>query len=144
MAYTFTPQTEEQLNEGRPSAVLLPPGKYHGHIVEASECVSKASGNPMIKLEIKVEGQFIYEYLGAWNEWKLKHLMDTVGLDYTHGTVTMDDLRGKRVLVKTRIEKSKDEKYGDKAVVADYLKLEVSSPLAAVPAEGPHGDKIPF
>lgn len=141
MAYTYTPQTEEKLNEGRTSSDILPPGTYYGHIVDAKEETSK-NGNPMIHLELKVEGRYIHDYIGGWNEWKLKHLMDAVGLDYMHGRVTMDDLCGKRVYVKTRIEKSKDPKYEDKAVVSDYLKADGAAPAA--PVEGTTGDKIPF
>ena len=151
--FTWTPKPQEELDKDRKDFKPLPPGNYYGHILTAKVEISsgaKTSGQPMLHVEIKTiapNTTYIHDYIGSWNEWKLRHLVEACGLDYDAGQLRVDDLQGKAVLVKTKIEKSKDPKYSDKTAADDYLREEARSENAVVGQladDGPHGESIPF
>jgi hypothetical protein len=152
--FTWTPKPQEELDKGRNDFKPLPPGKYYGHIMSAKVEISsgeKTAGESMLHVEIKTVAPntaFIHDYIGSWNEWKIRNLVEACGLDYEAGQLRVDDLQGKTVLVKTKIEKGRAKKdgsgmYPDKTAADDYLTDEVK-PAPAPADDGPHGEKIPF
>lgn len=142
MPLEFQPKTEEELKK----SVLLDKGEYDFDVIGAEEQTSKASGNPMIKLTLKVYGNngetaFVYDYLLAALEYKVKHFCDTAGLttEYQLGILTADMCLNKCGKVKLDIQKDKTGQYEDKNVVKDYIGVGVG---AATIAAGI--DDVPF
>lgn len=144
----YTPKTPAEI-AAESKFNPLTPGIYFASIESAIDTLSKAQ-NPMVKIELTVEGQRVYDYIGDWNHGKLAKLMEAAGLDYKLGDVEPHDLVGKMVRVKTFVEKGKDQYEGqDKTGIRTYLPADDSIPrpapvLPSVAQDGPTGDKIPF
>lgn len=122
-----TPRTEAEVAQS--SRPVWPAGEYDFEIVKATDKTSK-SGNEMIETVLKVfnaEGEFIlvFDYLMDLESmaFKIKHCCEAIGISqkYEAGEVVADDLVTGTGRLKLKIDKSKDEKYGDKNAVVDYL-----------------------
>jgi hypothetical protein len=121
----FTPRTEGQLRR------ILPAGRYGFEVLEAEDKTSKKGGNEMIALKIGIwEGehikQHVYDYLGTFLEYKIKHFCDATNLTekYQAGTLCAADCIGRSGMLKLIIDHDESGKYGDKNAVADYIKRE--------------------
>lgn len=150
MAFKFIPKTDEELDmEG-----LAPEGVYDFDVIEAQETVSKSSGDPMIKLKIRVftdnGDRFIYDYLIESFAKKLKHFFRTGGLekDYETGSIPVEKIKEVKGKVKIRIEPEKVETingesktYRAKNVVEDYGDESIGVSKNQLE---PDDDKIPF
>lgn len=137
------PKTEKELAE----MGLFPAGVYDAEIINAEDRVSK-SGNDMIWVKLKVfngsEMQFVDDYnVDGVMEYKLRHLCDACGIvdQYEAGEVSVDDINGKSVRVKLKIQKDKTGEYPDKNAVADYVVGEKDSGKTLTEELG---DSIPF
>lgn len=151
MAFKFIPKTDEELDmEG-----LAPEGAYDFDVIEAQETTSKNSGNPMIKLKIRIftdnGDRFIYDYLIESFAKKLKHFFSTAGLakDYETGNVPIEKIKEAKGKVHIRIEPEKVETingetktYRAKNVVEDYGDFGVG--LTKTQVEPNDDDDIPF
>jgi hypothetical protein len=111
---------------------LLKPGIYDGEVMRAEETTSKSSGNPMIKLKVRIfhDGgeAHLYDYITSTQVEKLCAFCDAVGLskEYDAGDVKSDDMEGRPFRAKIGIEdeKPKDDGEGNwpaKNKVKDYL-----------------------
>ena len=111
---------------------LLKPGIYDFEVMRAEETTSKSSGNPMVKIKIRVfhDGgeAHIYDYITSTQVEKLCAFCDAVGLskEYDAGDVKSDDMEGRSGRVKIGIEdeKPKDDGEGNwpaKNKVKDYV-----------------------
>ena len=141
---------------------LLKPGIYDFEVMRAEETTSKSSGNPMVKIKIRVfhDGgeAHIYDYITSTQVEKLCAFCDAVGLskEYDAGDVKSDDMEGRSGRVKIGIEdeKPKDDGEGNwpaKNKVKDYVpkaegeggrKVEKPEPTAAEKAAA--DEEIPF
>jgi len=125
----FAPKTAQEIAKEakeRAEKNLLPKGVYDFEVMTAEDAVSKRSGAEMIKLSLKVfasdgREQFVTDYLLASMEHKLYHFAHGTGLGalYDAGNFTAADCDGACGKVKIKIEK--DETYGSKNVVQDYV-----------------------
>jgi len=141
----FKPQTEEELKAAR----LLPEGEYPFEVLEASERdkdggpLKSKKGNDMLKVKLNVFGrdstQHVYDYLGEFMAFKLRHFCYSVGLGkaYDAGTITAQQCVGKQGYVEIEVEPKGD--YGPKNKVTDYVVKEEST---AAPAT--KEDDVPF
>ena len=141
---------------------LLKTGIYDFEVMWAEETTSKKSGNPMVKIKIRVfhDGgeAHIYDYIVSTQVEKLCAFCDAVGLskEYDAGDVKSDDMEGRSGRVKIGIEDEKPKEDGEgnwpaKNKVKDYLpkaegeggrKVEKPEPT---PAENAAEDEeIPF
>jgi hypothetical protein len=111
---------------------LLKPGIYDGEVMRAEETTSKSSGNPMIKLKVRIfhDGgeAHLYDYITSTQVEKLCAFCDAVGLskEYDAGDVKSDDMEGRPFRAKIGIEdeKPKDDGEGNwpaKNKIKDYL-----------------------
>ena len=112
---------------------LLKPGIYDGEVMRAEETISKSSGNPMIKLKVRIfhDGgeAHLYDYIVDTQVEKLCAFCDAVGLskEYDAGDVKSDDMEGRAFRAKVGIEDEKpkddgsDEKWPAKNKIKDYL-----------------------
>ena len=142
---------------------LLKPGIYDFEVMRAEETTSKSSGNPMVKVKIRVfhdGGEVhIYDYITSTQVEKLCAFCDAVGLsnEYDAGDVKSDDMEGRSGRVKIGIEDEKpkddgtDAKWPAKNKVKDYVpkaegdggrKAEKPEPTAAEKAAA--DEEIPF
>ena len=142
---------------------LLKPGIYDFEVMRAEETTSKSSGNPMVKIKIRVfhDGgeAHIYDYITSTQVEKLCAFCDAVGLskEYDAGDVKSDDMEGRSGRVKIGIEDEKpkddgtDAKWPAKNKVKDYVpkadgdcgrKVENPEPTAAEKAAA--DEEIPF
>lgn len=151
MAFKFVPKTDEEIDmEG-----LAPEGVYDFETIEAAETISKNSGNPMIKLKIRVftdnGDRFIYDYLLESFPKKLKHFFRTAGLekDYETGNVPIEKIKEAkgRVVIKAEPEKvetinGQSKTYRAKNVVVDYGEIGVG--VSKTQVELADDDDIPF
>jgi hypothetical protein len=124
MALSFKPKGEDELQ----TRDLLQPGEYDFEVLAAEHAVSKKTGNPMIKLKLGVwrpngSQQFVWDYLIASMEAKLRHFCDTTGLlpKYQAGTLAPEDCVGRSGKVKIAISKDKDGQYPPKNEAKDYV-----------------------
>lgn len=115
-------------NELTRQRIPLIPGESQFEVVAAKETISKSSGNPMIKLELKVwdpKGKqgIVFDYLTSTMQWKLKHFLEAIGLGnrYETGDVDTDELLGRSGKLETHIQKDKSGQYGDQIKVRDYI-----------------------
>ena len=98
---------------------LLKPGIYDFEVMRAEETTSKSSGNPMVKIKIRVfhDGgeAHIYDYITSTQVEKLCAFCDAVGLskEYDAGDVKSDDMEGRSGRVKIRIEDEKPKDDGE-------------------------------
>lgn len=148
---TFTPKTEAQLREQG----LWPEGSYDFRVAEATECQSKA-GNDQIKLKLVIykgeDTRFVYDYLTASMEYKLRHFCEATGLlaKYDSGRLNADDMVGREGIVQIRIEPASGN-YEAKNAVKDYVvkKADIRRPdtkTASFPltTNQPAEDDVPF
>jgi hypothetical protein len=144
---TFTARTEEEIN----AINLLEPGECDFEVAKAVSKKSKASGNPMIELTLKVwdikgKEKTIFDYLIniPSMEYKIKHFCDSVGLDedYQAGSLSAVKCEGKFGKLKLTIAKDKSGQYPDKNAVQDYVKS-VSKKTNGT-EQPPFDDDIPF
>lgn len=118
---TFTPKTEAQLRERS----LWPEGSYDFRVAEATECQSKA-GNDQIKLKLVIyKGEatrFVYDYLQASLEYKLRHFCEATGLlaKYDSGRLNADDMVGREGIAQIKVEPASGN-YEAKNAVKDYV-----------------------
>ena len=118
----FAPKSPEELA----LAGLLPAGKYPFEVIKAEDKVSKASGNDMIALQLKVYGEgersgIVFEYLMASNEQRLNQFCVATGLQdkYESGEMEAHDCTGRGGWVCIKIQPAKDG-YEPKNVVSYY------------------------
>ena len=102
---------------------VLKAGTYTFKIVKAEETVAKSSGNPMIKLELmyEEEGVKLFDNVPIMEKtmWKVKHLVEGTQTTLLNGELDVNDLLGKFVDVKVKVEK--DDVGDDRNKVADYV-----------------------
>jgi hypothetical protein len=106
---------------------LLPKGTYPAQIEGAEEKTSKA-GNPMLVVELRVfngeSSKLITDYIVTGGEysmdWKIAHLMRSVGDDPAIGEVDAATLAGRNCTVKVRIKPAKGD-YPEDNAIDDYL-----------------------
>lgn len=125
----FIPKTPEQIAKEKAanaSKFLLPDGEYDFEAVGAEPATSKKTGGAMIKLRLKVYGndgseRFVTDYLVPSMEHKLYHFAWGTGMGekYDAGGFEAEDCVGRMGRVKIKIEKN--DTYGDKNVVRDYV-----------------------
>lgn len=152
MTMSFTPRSEEYLEEEAKKRGPWPNGVYSFEVIHAEDQTSKKTGNPMIYLEMNIfndgmEKKTIKDYLVSAMEFKLRHACETCGIldRYETGALSADDFIGRSGMVKLGIERGTPP-YADKNIVRDY---EVSKALGR-PAgadqrpEPPINDDIPF
>jgi len=132
----FKTKTENELREESLAAL----GDYDFEVLEASDAISKKSGNPMIKIKIGlyIDGRIknhVFDYLMESMGAKLRHFCDTVGLlrEYESGNLTADMCSGRSGRVKIVID-SKDPQYPPKNAVKDYI-VRAAKPLASAAPE---------
>ena len=125
----FKPKSREEIAREK----LLKPGIYDGEVMRAEETTSKSSGNPMIKLKVRIfhDGgeAHLYDYITSTQEEKLCAFCDAVGLskEYDAGDVNSDEMEGRAFRAKVGIEDEKpkddgsDEKWPAKNKIKDYL-----------------------
>lgn len=146
MSFTFTPMTDEQLNEGRPMKEfnLLPEGVYVFYIKSAEEKTA-STGNPMISLVLCINDQDgferqIFDNLVSTPKaiYKIKQFCDAVGLDekYNAGSFCSDDCVNKNGKAKINIQKGEPKGdgsyYKDKNVVKSYIKTAQNDSIVQV------------
>jgi hypothetical protein len=143
-----------------------PPGDYDFIVAEASEEISKASGNEMIKLTLHVFNQdgakrTVFDYLlsNDKGQWKVRHAAEAIGLleQYEAGFLDINNIAERSGRLKLRIKPASGEYTASNAVV-DYIKADPGSKPAPVMRAGnpaPRGvnvkapasdlnDEIPF
>lgn len=120
----FQPRTEKDILESR----LFPKGDYDFEITEAAEKTSKAKGNDMIELKLRITdsrglGRTLTDYLMPEVPLKFLHCCQVCGLvaEYENGSVSAADFTRKRGRLSLVIEKDKTKLYPDKNAVADYI-----------------------
>lgn len=138
----ITPRSEEEFK----SRNLIDPGTYDFVIFDATEKVSKNSGDPMIELILKVTDMnrrvhTLYDYLMDKEpmDYKIRHLYESLGLisKYDSGNIDASDLHNKKGKVQIIIQKDKKGIYSDKNSVKDYIVSKCS-------AADPFNDDIAF
>ena len=146
----ITPKTEEEVGG---AWELLPDGEYPFTVLESDEIASKSAKNKgkmmfAVKLNVHAkDGDYhVYDYFSDWfSEWKLRHFAATTGqLDsYEKGDLNgaTGAFNGKVGYVK--IARERNEKYGDKNVVKDYI-VRDAAPKSAPPAQEPDTSDVPF
>lgn len=150
----FEPKTEEEIQV----ALIAPDGEYDFTVIEAVEKTSK-KGNAMIEVRINVFTEVgelhLYDYLLELMAFKLRHFCSSIGVlaDYNLGTLEVENIVGRSGRVK--ITSEKQEGYGLRNVVKDYVKKEHGEPptertngrdpsaASVAPTGGPQDD-IPF
>jgi hypothetical protein len=128
----FTPLTKEQLAAQRG---VLKPGPAEFMVTEAKEDTSKSSGNPMIKLTVKVwdddgrEGT-VFDYLLESVQWKLAAFFESIGRPelYESGELDPVVLVGLTGRCKLQTQKDSTGKYADQTKIVDYLKPDSKKP----------------
>lgn len=135
MALNFKPKTESDLKR----ASLAPAGEYPFDVLQASEEVSKKTGNPMIKVKLGIYngdriGAHVFDYLITTMEAKLRHFCDTTGLlaKYEAGTLCAQDCMGRSGTVRLVID-DKDPAYEPKNAVKDYVPRKAKALRAELP-----------
>lgn len=138
---------------------LIPDGIYIYEVMQATDEISKTSGNEMIKLKLKIfmpdgRERTLFDYLMSSMEFKLCHFCEANGLwdKYESGNLEADDCWGKSGELKIYIQKGKNG-YSDQSSVGDYLLNDEQSAakLAAAKAKAPTSkqedfisDDVPF
>lgn len=132
----FKALNEEELNDRQ--FTLLKDGIYHFRVHDASDEISKSSGNDMIKLTLEIRDKenvrhLVFDHLVEAMAYKLKHFCDATGLidKYNLGQINAVDCLGKggRVSIKQSLNQPRPEGgyFPDKNVVSDYVKLKPST-----------------
>jgi len=130
-------QAEAEANGG---GAVWKAGTYDFEVHDASEEISKASGNEQIKLTIWVfntqgERKTVFDYLGAAAkvQWKVRQFCAGVGMipQYESGELDIDEIVERTGRLKLGIQKS--DQYGDQNKIMSYLEKEDQAPRAARP-----------
>ena len=124
----FKPLSEKELQE---QSGTLAAGRGEFEILDCEETKSKSTGNDMLKITLKAwdkdgrEGR-IFDYIVATAQWKLKALLDSVGMSesYDNGNVNAIELVGRCGRIDIGIQK--DPEHGDKPKVKNYLLAQAS------------------
>jgi hypothetical protein len=118
----FTPKSKEELAMDG----LLPAGKYPFSVIKAEEKTSKASGNPMLALQLTVYtpngGQVtVFDYLMENKPAQLEQFCRFTGLEalYASGKLEESDCVGREGWVCIKTQAGKDG-YDPKNVVSYY------------------------
>jgi len=157
--FSFTAMTEQEIQE----MALLNPGTYPFEVVdvenkdsEGNPLKSKASGNKMIKLQLKVwdskgREHSIYDYLvsSPMSIYKIKHFCESIGFEneYNSGQFDPKSCIGKCGSVELVIQKGQQkpnssERYSDRNTVKDYQKSD--GKIEKNTTKLPFDDDIPF
>ena len=118
----ITPKTEAEVQE----AGLLTAGEHPFEVLEATDKQSKA-GNDMLALKLGIDTEdgkrAVFDYLGEFAEYKLRHFFDTIGqLEmYESGNIDAEALVGCTGMARIVIQPAKDG-YDAKNSVKDYVK----------------------
>ena len=118
----ITPKTEAEVQE----AGLLTAGEHPFEVLEAAEKQSKA-GNDMLAMKLGIDTEdgkrAVFDYLGEFAEYKLRHFFDTIGqLEmYESGNIDAEALVGCTGVARIVIQPAKDG-YDAKNSVKDYVK----------------------
>lgn len=152
--FTFDPKNEHELVD------LLQEGEGDYEVLNAEEQISKTSGNPMIKLTLKVwdkagEHQNIFDYLilnpNKYSLRKIRHFCYSNGMQdfYESGKLSSADCIGKTGKCTIKTDYDAAGKYAPKSVIADYTINNNSATESAAPkksgTEAPaFDDDIPF
>lgn len=107
----FTPLTDEELAmEG-----LFPAGIYPFNVDNAEDTVSKKSGNPMLKLQVRIYAEdggerVLFDYLMPAFPRKLSEFCKLTGLEaaYKAGALNAQDCIGRQGYVSVKITPAKD------------------------------------
>lgn len=168
--FEFTPYTEEEVQDmARPALLEKGEGSFEviGAIGEENggQLKSKSSGNPMLKLSLKVwdsKGNqgFIDDYLVFSTKvmYKIKHFWDSVGKPdvFKAGKFTAQDCLGLSGKLKIDIQKGQkkpEEKwsgyepefYPDKNSVKDYMpSIPGEAKISGESEEKFHDDDVPW
>lgn len=161
--YTFTPMTEEQINDSS----LIEEGVYDFEVVKSTRKMSNAQ-NPMAELQLNIwdkEGKqhLVYDYLVfssvPLNIKKVKHFCEAVGLadQYNVGQIPEELERycGKVHVIKQAGKEIPFDKlkgkpagscYPDKNAVEDYIKSDQQPAKKEAPKDDTSfdDDSIPF
>jgi hypothetical protein len=154
MAITLSNKTDEQIEKEMKEKGLIPKNTIcdfevldevtFGTKTTHTEDSVSAAGNDMIVLVLRVfhgdseHGKVIIDYITAAMEFKLRHAIAACGLEVKPNTaITAKDFIGKSGKAKIGIQKSKDERYGDKNIIVDYI------PKVGVSVEVELDDEIP-
>ena len=149
----FTPKSKEELAMDG----LLPAGKYPFSVTKAEEKTSKASGNPMLALQLTVYadngGQVtVFDYLMENKPAQLEQFCRFTGMEalYSSGKLEADDCVGREGYACIKIQPAKDG-YDPKNAVSYYcpkpegtLAGAPAGRLAAAPKDLEGEDSIPF
>lgn len=145
MKYNYVPREELEKQKH-----LLTPGKADFEVLKATEKTSK-SGNDMIELHIKLwdcEGKQtnVFDYLLSDTKfaWKIQSFCDAIGRPEWYAPdfeLTPDNLKGQSGKCKIDIEKNQE--YGDKVKIKNYL---MPANPSSAKMESPEfvDDDIPF
>lgn len=149
----FSPKSDAEI-EAEQAKFRPLKGIFDFEVIDASDEVSKKSGNEMIKLKLCVyrpEGgeSHVYDYLLEAMAFKFKHFCEAVGMldRYEAGDINASDCINKCGKVELRLEKN--DKGDDRSVVKDYIKR-IAPAQGAQPPKGligegkPLDDEIPF
>lgn len=147
----FTPKTKDEIAMDG----LFPEGIYPFAVMKAEDTVSKASGAPMIKLQLTVYGDgerqmTVFDYLLESQVKKLSEFCEVTSLtaNYEAGTLEADDCDGKQGWLKLKIDKGNGD-FGPKNAVSFYCfepkdAKPADKALRAVPPPGLDDEEIPF
>lgn len=150
----FQPKTEQELQ----AEMVMPAGEYDFEVAEATDTVSKRSGNDMLALKLKVYApgggfRLVTDYLLEKLAWKLRHFCEATGLiaKYENGTLMARDCEGRsgRAILQVDAERKSDDgtkTYPPKNSVKDYVPREsgASDKVGAGGDGGMEEDDIPF
>lgn len=124
----FTPKSEAELST--PTGFEpFPAGEYPFEVLEATEEISKSSGNPMVKLNIAIfndEGRkrFVYDYLVGSERalFKVRGFAEAAGMldSYERGEMMPEDMVGRTG--KCRVVVDNNPEFGAKNKIAAYVK----------------------
>lgn len=138
----FSPKREEDLPKFGP----FPKGEYDFDVTQASDEVSKKSGNEQIHLVLRVKNdegrtRTVHDYLNAAMEYKLRHFCVFNGLteEYENGNLSAKDCAGIAGRVKLRVEKGEGD-YEDKNAVVDYLERQPAQRTTPPAGQKPGGE----
>lgn len=143
MTITYTAYDDDRLQKiQEESYKLLQPGIYSFKVIEASEGVSKTSGNPMLTLSLGIwdeagEAYTVKDYLVVTDKmiYKFKHFWASVGQPEMYGQpIEAWQLEGLEGKLKTRLEEQEVERkdgLGKQKMkfirVEDYVKSNIKS-----------------
>lgn len=155
----FTPKNDQELADEerlRKEKYVWPAGSICDYEIESAIDKVSSKGNEMIEISVKVfnaEGktQNIFDYLGEWNLFKLKHICEANNMadKYEAGDISSEDLYYKTGQCRLKIQKGakKDDGtfYSDKNVIDDFLKSSGTvATKKAKPLDKELDDEIPF